>query len=80
MIIYIENKFALEIAKRLWLSEDHKPLKVLLYGITLKDALSNKIYTERLVHKDEILTHVEDILPNYYNQIKNQIKQELNLN
>jgi hypothetical protein len=79
MVIYIENKFTLQIAKRYWLSEDHKPLKVLLYEIRLSDSISKKVLTERQVHRDEILSHVEDILPVYYNQLKNQIKKEFNL-
>jgi hypothetical protein len=79
MVIYIETKYILQIANRYWLSEDHKPLEVLLYEIRLSDLISKKVLTERIVHKDEILSHVEDILPVYYNQIKNQIKQQFNL-
>jgi hypothetical protein len=79
MVIHIETKYTLEIAKRFWLSEDHKPLKVLLYEIRLSDSISRKVLTERQVHRDEILSHVEDILPTYFNQIKSLIKQEFNL-
>lgn len=79
MVIYIETKFSLKIAKRFWLSQDYKRIEVPIYEITLRDQISNKVLGERRVHRDEILTHVEDMLPLYFNQIKNQIIKELSL-
>jgi hypothetical protein len=80
MVIYIETKYTLEIAKRFWLSQDYNQIEVPLYVIKLSDQRSNRLFVELRVHRDEILTHIEDILPLYYNQIKNQIIKELNLN
>jgi hypothetical protein len=80
MVIFIETKFTLEIAKRFWLSQDYNQIQVPIYVIKLSDQRSNETLAERRVHQDEILNHVEDMLPLYYNQIKNQIVKELNLN
>lgn len=80
MVIYIETKYTLEIAKRFWLSQDYNPIEVPIYVIKLSDQRSNEPLIERRVHQDEILEHIEYMLPNHYNQIKNQIIKELNLN
>lgn len=80
MVIYIETKYTLEIAKRFWLSQDYNQIEVPIYVIKLSDQRSNQPLVERRVHQDEILEHIEDMLPNHYNQIKNQIIKELNLN
>jgi hypothetical protein len=80
MVIFIETKFTLEIAKRFWLSQDYNRLEVPIYEIILRDQRSKEVLAERRVHQDEVLTHVEDMLPLYFNQIKNQIIKELNLN
>jgi hypothetical protein len=80
MIIFIEEKYALEIAKRFWLPSEKLPLKTMTYQVILKDARSKaELNKQVLLHGDEILSHVKDILPQYFTQIKEQIKQELNL-
>lgn len=79
MVTYIETKYTLEIAKRFWLSQDYKRIEVPIYEIILRDQKSKKVLNERRVHHNEILTHVEDILPLHFNQIKSPIKQEFNL-
>ena len=79
MVIHIETKYTLEIAKRFWLSQDYKQLEVPIYEIILRDQRSKKVLTERRVHRNEILTHVEDMLPLHFSQIKSLITQEFNL-
>ena len=79
MLLFIETKFTLEIKPCYYTTSDFVGITTKLYAITLKDQRSKKELAHRLVHQDEILNHVEEMLPNYYNQIKNEIKSELNL-
>lgn len=79
MIIHIETKFTLEIRGCHWVSSDYNQLIVKLYDIVLRDQRSKQILQERRVHQDEILGHVEEMLPTHYNHIQNQIKSELKL-
>lgn len=79
MIVFIETKFTLEIIPCHYITSDFVGITTELYAISLKDQRSKKELTHRLVHQDEILNHVEEMLPTHYNQIKNQIKSEFNL-
>jgi hypothetical protein len=80
MRIHIETKFTLEIRGCHWVSSDFNQIIVKLYDITLYDQRSKEILQERRVHECEILDHVQDILPNHFNYIQNQIKSQLKLN
>ena len=79
MYIFIETKFTLEIRPCYHCTSVYRGTITKLYAITLKDQRSKKELTHRLVHEDEILTTVGDILPLYSQQIANQIKAEFNL-
>ena len=79
MLLFIESKFTLEIRPCYHCTSIYRGTINKLYAISLKDQRSKKELTHRLVHEHEILHHIDEILPNYCNQITNQIKAEFNL-
>ena len=79
MLIFIESKFTLEITPCHYCTSAFRGTITKLYAVTLRDQRSKKELAHRLVSQDEILHHVEEILPIYSNQITNQIKSEFNL-
>jgi len=80
MIIYIEQKYKLEITECFWCTSEFRGVLVKLYRIALYDQRSNELLSDIRVHEDEILHHLNDILPNYYLMIRNEIKSKLKLN
>jgi uncharacterized lipoprotein YajG len=79
MLLFIETKFTLEITPCHYCPSIYRGTITKLYSITLRDQRSKKELAHRLVHSDEILSHVEEILPLYSQQIQNQIKSEFKL-
>jgi len=79
MLIYIEQKYTLEISECFWCTSEFRGVLVKLYRIALYDQRSKVLLSDIRVHQDEILNQIIEILPNHYLQIKNQIKAELNL-
>jgi hypothetical protein len=79
MIIYIETKYKLEITECFWSTSEFRGTLVKLYRIGLYDQRSKAELHDLRVHRDEILHHINELLPNYYLQIRNEIKAKFNL-
>ena len=80
MLIYIEQKYKLEITECFWCTSEFKGVLVNLYRIGLYDQRSNELISDIRVHEAELLHHLNDILPHYYLLIRNEIKSRLKLN